>query len=109
MESMADYDLAAAARATVAPIRCINGDLFPTQVERSRSVHPDYDAVVLPHMGHYPMLENPALFNATLEALLAKLMSAPARQGERGPVFLNPHADGTPRFGAPLADAANVP
>jgi pimeloyl-ACP methyl ester carboxylesterase len=85
MESLADYDLAAAARATAVPIRCINGDLFATQVEKSRGVHADYDAVVLQHMGHYPMLENPALFNATLADVLARLARPPAKRGDGAP------------------------
>lgn len=55
------------------PIRCINGDLYPTQVEQNRAIHPDFDAVILPHTGHYPMLERPELFNRHLEEILEKI------------------------------------
>jgi len=55
------------------PIRCINGDLFPTSVEENRKVYADFDAIVLKHMGHYPMLENPALFNQSLEKILKEV------------------------------------
>jgi len=55
------------------PIRCINGDLYPTQVEKNRSIHSDFDAVILPNTGHYPMLENPELFNQHLEKILKDL------------------------------------
>jgi pimeloyl-ACP methyl ester carboxylesterase len=55
------------------PIRCINGDLYPTQVEKNRTIHPDFDAVTLPHTGHYPMLEQPKLFNRYLEGILSQI------------------------------------
>ena len=54
-------------------IRCINGDLYPTQMEKNRALYPDFDAVILPKTGHYPMLENPALFNRHLETILRDL------------------------------------
>ena len=34
----------------------------------------DFDAVVLPKTGHYPMLENPELFNQHLETILKELV-----------------------------------
>jgi pimeloyl-ACP methyl ester carboxylesterase len=73
MESFATYDLVEAARKVSHPIRCINGDLYPTQVEKNRKIHPDFNAVILPHTGHYPMLERPQLFNRHLEKILSQV------------------------------------
>jgi pimeloyl-ACP methyl ester carboxylesterase len=60
----------------VVPVRCINGDRFPTDKEAIRRVLPDFDAVVLPHAGHYPMLECPEEFNRQLRQILRDLAIA---------------------------------
>jgi len=73
MESFATYDLVESVKQVPHPIRCINGDLYPTQVEKNREIHPDFNAVILPHTGHYPMLENPGLFNHHLEKILSEI------------------------------------
>jgi len=67
------YDTGASARRLLVPVRCINGDRFPTDTEAIRRVLPDFDAVVLPHIGHYPMLECPAEFNRVLGEVLQGL------------------------------------
>lgn len=61
--SLANYDPAASARRLTVPLRAINGDLYPTDVAGVRKVKPDFDAVIMKHMGHYPMLERPAEFD----------------------------------------------
>lgn len=71
--SFGGYDTAASARKLRVPIRCINGDRFPTDVEAIRRVAPDFDAVVIPHTGHYPMLECPDEFNRLLGETLRNL------------------------------------
>jgi len=76
--SLAGYDMAESVRRLGAPLRAINGDLFPTDVVSVREVKPDFDAVVMKHMGHYPMLERPAEFDrlaAEMVAALVKLSS----------------------------------
>lgn len=60
------YDGVAAAKGAGVPVRAINGDLHPTDVERIRGVVPGFDAQVLPHTGHYPMLERPREFDRLL-------------------------------------------
>lgn len=79
MEFFATYDLVEAVKQVPHPIRCINGDLMPTQVEKNRDIHPDFNAVILPHTGHYPMLEKPELFNRHLEKILSEITSARKR------------------------------
>jgi len=70
--SFAGYDTGASVRRLAAPIRCVNGDLFPTGVAANRRLKADFDAIILPHTGHYPMLETPSLFNRVLAGLLTE-------------------------------------
>lgn len=70
---MAGYDMGAAAARLAAPIRAINGDLYPTDVEGNRRIKPDFDAVVMKHIGHYPMLERPDEFNRLVAETVASL------------------------------------
>ncbi len=71
----ADYDSSAAARKLAVPLRAINGDLYPTDLERIRKMKPDFDAIVMKHMGHYPMLERPDEFNARIREVVGNLES----------------------------------
>jgi pimeloyl-ACP methyl ester carboxylesterase len=73
MEGFAGYDMAVAARDAGVPIRAINGDLWPTNLERNRTIAPDFDAVVMPGAGHYPMLERPEEFNRILAEMVEGL------------------------------------
>ena len=61
--SLAGYDPRQSARRLSVPLRAINGDLYPTDVEGVRKVKPDFDVVIMDHMGHYPMLERPEEFD----------------------------------------------
>jgi len=74
LSSVVEYDFEAPVRRLAVPLRAINGDLYPTDVAAARRVKPDFDAIVMAHVGHYPMLEQPDEFNghvaATVEALL---------------------------------------
>ena len=72
--SLAGYDTGPPARRLSVPIRTINGDLFPTDVEAVRRVKADFDAIILPHMGHYPMLERPEEFNRHLASIITELL-----------------------------------
>jgi pimeloyl-ACP methyl ester carboxylesterase len=60
---MGGYDQGAAARRITVPLRAINGDIYPTDVAAIRKVKADFDAVIMKHMGHYPMLERPVEFD----------------------------------------------
>ena len=48
------------------PVRAINSDAQPTSVEANRRWFADFDAEVMPGVGHYPMLEQPAKFTEAL-------------------------------------------
>jgi pimeloyl-ACP methyl ester carboxylesterase len=70
---MAGYDLGAAVRRLAVPLRAINGDLYPTEVEANRKLKPDFEAVIMEHMGHYPMLERPEEFNRLVAEVVRAL------------------------------------
>jgi len=70
---MAGYEEAAAVRRLRAPMRAINGDLYPTDIAANRKIKPDFDAVIMSHMGHYPMLESPDEFNRLVAETVASL------------------------------------
>ena len=70
---MAGYEEAAAVRRLGAPMRAINGDLYPTDIAANRKIKPDFDAVIMSHMGHYPMLESPDEFNRLVAETVASL------------------------------------
>lgn len=55
------------------PVRAINADLTPTETATNRKYFSDFDVRVIEGVGHYPMLENPAEFNAVLRRILNDL------------------------------------
>jgi pimeloyl-ACP methyl ester carboxylesterase len=67
------YDAAPALREIKVPIRAINADLQPTNLEVNHKYAPQFDAVIIKGTGHYPMLEDPARFNAMLTDILRQL------------------------------------
>ncbi|OGD11689.1 MAG: hypothetical protein A2Y86_05430 [Candidatus Aminicenantes bacterium RBG_13_62_12] len=71
--SLAGYDTGAPARRLTVPLRAINGDLYPTDVAAVRKVNADFSAVIMSHMGHYPMLERPEEFNRHVAAIVEEL------------------------------------
>lgn len=73
LSSLPGYSQDAAARRLKVPLRSINGDLYPTDVKAARTVKPDFDLIVMKHMGHYPMLERPDEFNRHVAAIVAQL------------------------------------
>jgi pimeloyl-ACP methyl ester carboxylesterase len=73
--SFSGYDAGAAARQLTMPLRAINGDLYPTDVAGNRKVKADFDAVIMNHMGHYPMLERPKEFNDLVREVVTSLSS----------------------------------
>jgi pimeloyl-ACP methyl ester carboxylesterase len=76
LAGLAGYDYLAAARKLPVPLRAINGDLYPTDVEAARKVKADFDAVVMKHAGHYPMLERPDEFNRLAGEVVAAILAS---------------------------------
>lgn len=76
--SLGGYDLPSSARRLAVALRAINGDLYPTDVEGVRKVTPDFDAVIMKHTGHYPMLERPVEFDILVaDVVAAVVLTAP--------------------------------
>jgi sigma-B regulation protein RsbQ len=71
--SMANYNPGGSARKLTVPLRAINGDLYPTDFASVRKIKPDFDAVIMYHTGHYPMLERPSEFNRNVAEVIARL------------------------------------
>lgn len=68
-----EMDIRQLAKRVSVPVRAINSDMHPTDAVTNRKYFSDFDFLVLPGVGHYPMLENPTQFNALLEKLLKEL------------------------------------
>lgn len=77
LEGIIGYNSVPALREIKVPIRAINGDLNPTNLEVNRKYAPQFDAVIIKGSGHYPMLENPERFNELLTDILQNLRPAP--------------------------------
>lgn len=67
-------DLPALMRGAGVPIRAINAPAFPTAVEINRKYAPDYDAVIMQGVGHFPMLTRPEEFNQKLKEVVAGIL-----------------------------------
>ncbi|ASK30677.1 alpha/beta hydrolase [Chryseobacterium sp. T16E-39] len=56
------------------PVRAINSDAQPTNIDANRKYLKDFDYVTIEGVGHYPMLEKPTEFNLILENVIKQLM-----------------------------------
>jgi pimeloyl-ACP methyl ester carboxylesterase len=72
------YDPLPALREITAPVRAVNADKFPTNLEANRRHMPGYQAAIIRGSGHYPMLEDPAQFDRALAATVAQVEAATA-------------------------------
>jgi pimeloyl-ACP methyl ester carboxylesterase len=75
-----NYKAAPAFDAVKVPIVAVNGDRFPTNFDANRRHAPQFDALIMKGVGHYPMLEDPARFGTLLEEALRKVDGATAKR-----------------------------
>jgi pimeloyl-ACP methyl ester carboxylesterase len=73
------YNPVPALREITAPVRAVNADKFPTNLEVNRRHMPGYEAQIVAGTGHYPMLEAPDRFAAALARALEQVLAAGAR------------------------------
>ena len=73
LEAVMGYDQAQGLSGVKVPIHAINSDLNPTNLEVNRKYAAQFDVAVIKGVGHYPMLEDPARFNALLTEAIAAL------------------------------------
>lgn len=66
LQALLGMDLAAVLPDIHVPVMAINSDLAPTDETRIRHYLPDFKADVLPHTGHFLMMEVPQQFNPLL-------------------------------------------
>ncbi len=71
--SLGSYDEVAAVGRLTVPLLAINGDLYGTDLTNVRNVKPDFEAIVMKHMGHYPMLERPRELDGHVSEVVAAL------------------------------------
>jgi len=77
------YDPVPALREIKAPVRAVNADLHPTNVESNRRHMPGFDVILVPGSGHYPMLEDPARFDPALDRAIREVLAAEAPRAAR--------------------------
>ncbi len=74
MKNMLRYDPAPAVGAIKVPIRGINADKWPTNVEGNKKLAASYDVKFMPGRGHFVQIEDPATFNGLLEETIAGIV-----------------------------------
>jgi len=76
------YDYVAALSEVRLPIRCINSDEYPTDVEANNRVAESYAVELMPGVGHFPHLVDPVTFNRLLHQTIEEFWpSAPNPEG----------------------------
>jgi pimeloyl-ACP methyl ester carboxylesterase len=76
MEHLLRYDQGAALAAAKVPVRLINADKWPTDLEAARRHKPDLELAVMPAVGHFLMMESPDEFNRLLARAVSELTAA---------------------------------
>lgn len=73
IEPLYKMDLQSLAKEVRVPVRAINSDFSPTNIEANKKYFKNYDCFYVSRAGHYPMLENPEEFNERLDSALASV------------------------------------
>lgn len=79
LEAIFKYRSASALSEIKVPIRAINADMTPTNLEVNRKYAPQFDAVIIKGSGHYPMLEHPEKFNELLADFVRNLRTTSSK------------------------------
>jgi pimeloyl-ACP methyl ester carboxylesterase len=74
MRNMLKYDPAPAVGDIKVPIRSINSDKWPTNVEGNKKLARSYDVKFMPGRGHFVQLEDPTTFNRLLDETIAEIV-----------------------------------
>jgi pimeloyl-ACP methyl ester carboxylesterase len=74
MKNMLRYDPTPAVREIKVPIRGINSDKWPTNVDGNKKLARSYDVKFMPGRGHFVQLEDPATFNRLLDETIAEIV-----------------------------------
>jgi pimeloyl-ACP methyl ester carboxylesterase len=71
-----NYELGPALAAVDVPVRYLNADMWPTNVEVNRTYQPNFDGVIMGGVGHFLMMEEPDGVNRLLGQTVAALEPA---------------------------------
>jgi pimeloyl-ACP methyl ester carboxylesterase len=80
MEHLLRYDQGAGLAAAKVPVRLINADKWPTDLEAARRHKPDVGLAVMPAVGHFLMVEAPDEFNRLLARAVSELAANPRQK-----------------------------
>lgn len=73
LEPLFKMDTRELAKRIQIPVRAINSNFTPTNLESARKYFRDFDPLAISDTGHYPMLEKPEEFNELLKKALESL------------------------------------
>jgi pimeloyl-ACP methyl ester carboxylesterase len=74
MKNMLRYDPAPAVKEITVPIRGVNADKWPTNVEGNKKLATSFDVKFMPGRGHFVQIEDPATFNRLLDETIAGIV-----------------------------------
>jgi pimeloyl-ACP methyl ester carboxylesterase len=75
LRQFVEYEMAPALAAVDVPVRYINADGYPTNPEVNMKYQPDFSGVIVQDVGHFLMMEKPAVFNVLLAETVENLAS----------------------------------
>lgn len=73
LEPLYKMDIQSIAKNIKIPVRAINSDATPTNIDNNRKYLKDYNSMTIIGTGHYPMLEKPIVFNELMEKTLQEI------------------------------------
>jgi pimeloyl-ACP methyl ester carboxylesterase len=73
LENYISSNTAATLKEVRVPIRAINSDIWPTNLETNRKHAASFEMKLMPGIGHFVMMEDPATFNRLLHETLDEL------------------------------------
>jgi pimeloyl-ACP methyl ester carboxylesterase len=65
-----------ALRKAKVPVRCINSDKYPTDIEAGKKYASSFEVAVMAGVGHFVMNEDPETFNRLLEEIIEELIKS---------------------------------
>jgi pimeloyl-ACP methyl ester carboxylesterase len=71
--TIADKKMISVFKEVKAPVRCVNTDLWPTNIEANRRYMSSFDVAIMKGVGHLPMLERPDEFNKLLNRSIQEI------------------------------------
>ncbi|MEO6903890.1 MAG: alpha/beta hydrolase [Bacteroidia bacterium] len=73
LEPLYRMDIRKLAKLVDVPVRAINSDTSPTNMENNQKYFKNYNYKIITGTGHYPMLEKPKEFNKILDEIIGEL------------------------------------